>query len=232
MAAALTIAVILMLSVAVARVAAVAMRHTGLPENVARFQCISALTGTGFTTSESEMILNYPIRRRILVVLMVLGNLGLVTIAATFIVSFVETGSQPNAVLRQAFLIAAATAVTLFVMTNKTVDQFLCDLIGGVLEKTTSLRKRSFQRLVQIGNGFSIGEHTFTGSKPVALKDLPLETHELTVLASRGSDSRHHHPVPDEAMVSPGDVLVCYGHDGSHEAFEEHLSGRGKPAAQ
>jgi len=226
MAAALTIAVILMLSVAVARVAAVAMRHTGLPENVARFQCISALTGTGFTTSESEMIVNYPIRRRILVALMVLGNLGLVTISATFIVSFVETGSHPNAVLRQAFLIAAAIAITLFVMTNKTVDRFLCDLIGRALQATTSLGKRGFQRLAQIGNGFSVVEHSYMGQHTVALKDLALESHKLTLLAARGEVAQQHHPIPDDATVSRGDTLVCYGHDGSHEAFEKHLSGR------
>ncbi|MEE3093585.1 MAG: potassium transporter TrkA, partial [Pseudomonadota bacterium] len=48
----------------------IVMRLTGLSQNVATFQCISALSGTGFTTSESEMIVNYPVRRRILIVLM------------------------------------------------------------------------------------------------------------------------------------------------------------------
>ena len=55
------------------------MRLTGLAQNVATFQCISALSGTGFTTSESGMIVNYPVRRRILIVLMLFGNLGLVS---------------------------------------------------------------------------------------------------------------------------------------------------------
>ena len=52
------------------------MRLTGLAQNVATFQCISALSGTGFTTSESEKIVNYPVRRRILIVLMLFGNSG------------------------------------------------------------------------------------------------------------------------------------------------------------
>ena len=51
--AALTIAVLRALSVSVVRVAGVAMRLTGLPEAVARFQCSSALTGTGFTTHKA-----------------------------------------------------------------------------------------------------------------------------------------------------------------------------------
>ncbi|HUT51477.1 MAG TPA: hypothetical protein VM325_19285 [Alphaproteobacteria bacterium] len=85
MAAALTIAVLFSFSFIVVRIAAVAMRITGLAENVARFQCVSALTGAGFTTTESEMIVNYPIRRRIIVALMVLGNMGLVSPADVLI---------------------------------------------------------------------------------------------------------------------------------------------------
>mgnify|MGYP001215811411 FL=1 len=101
MAASLAIAVLFAGSFIIVRIAAVAMRLTGLPENVARFQSVSALTGAGFTTSESEMIVHYPARRRIVVILMVLGNLGLVSTASTLIVSF---------------------AVILVVMLNKTLD--------------------------------------------------------------------------------------------------------------
>ena len=37
---------------------AMLFRFTGLPDEKARFQVISLLTGTGFTTRESEMILS------------------------------------------------------------------------------------------------------------------------------------------------------------------------------
>ena len=53
MGAALTIAVLLALSVSLVRIAGVAMRLTGLSEGVARFQCLSAPTGTGFTRHEA-----------------------------------------------------------------------------------------------------------------------------------------------------------------------------------
>ena len=88
MAAALAIAVLFAGSFIIVRIAAVAMRLTGLLENVTRFQSVSALTEAGFMTSESEMIVHYPVRRRIVVILMVLGNLGLVSTASTLIVSF------------------------------------------------------------------------------------------------------------------------------------------------
>jgi hypothetical protein len=65
MIAALTLFAVLTLSVLVIRTGAVALRLTGLPEEPARFQARSAFTGTGFTTSESEAIVNHPVRRRI-----------------------------------------------------------------------------------------------------------------------------------------------------------------------
>lgn len=37
----------------------------GLKKNFARFQVISMHTGTGFTTGESELIIDHPIRRRL-----------------------------------------------------------------------------------------------------------------------------------------------------------------------
>ena len=61
MIAAVSLVLIFALSFFLVRVFAVALRLTGLPEHSARFQAISALTGTGFTTSEAEMIVNYPV---------------------------------------------------------------------------------------------------------------------------------------------------------------------------
>ena len=61
MEAAFTVMAIFTLSTIIVRIASTIMRLTGLPDNVARFQSLSAMTGTGFTTRESELIVNYPI---------------------------------------------------------------------------------------------------------------------------------------------------------------------------
>ena len=98
MGAALSLFVLMTLSILVVRVAAVALRQTGLEEATAKFQALSAVSGTGFTTSESETIVNYPVRRRIVTLLMVIGNLGLVTVFATLVVSFVHTEGEVDAV--------------------------------------------------------------------------------------------------------------------------------------
>jgi len=66
MGAALSMFVLLSISVFVIQVASVTLQLTGLADATARFQALSAFTGTGFTTSEAEAIVNYPVRRRVI----------------------------------------------------------------------------------------------------------------------------------------------------------------------
>lgn len=68
----------------IVRAGAIAFELTGLERSIARFQSLSCFSGTGFTTKESETIVSHPQRRRIATVLIVLGNVGLVTMIATF----------------------------------------------------------------------------------------------------------------------------------------------------
>lgn len=72
-----TLLIVLTLSILLTRIATVALTHTGLSRESAKFQARSAFTGVGFTTSESEKVVNHPIRRRILLMLMLLGNAGI-----------------------------------------------------------------------------------------------------------------------------------------------------------
>lgn len=69
--------IIITLSILVNRVATIALMHTGLSKEVAKFQARSALTGVGFTTTESENIVQQPVRRRILFPLMLSATPGL-----------------------------------------------------------------------------------------------------------------------------------------------------------
>jgi len=84
-----TLLLVVTLSLLVNRVASVALTFTGMSRDSARFQARSAFTGAGFTTLESEDIVNHPVRRRIIMLLMLLGNAGFVTIIATLLGSFV-----------------------------------------------------------------------------------------------------------------------------------------------
>lgn len=80
----ITLLVALTLSLLVNRIATVMLTHTGLSRDSARFQSSSALTGVGFTTRESQAVVDHPVRRRILMALMLIGNSGIITVMAVW----------------------------------------------------------------------------------------------------------------------------------------------------
>jgi len=74
---------VIFVSFLVIRAAAIALMITGMSEKRAGFQALSAFTGTGFTTKEAEHVVNNPLRRRIISWVMILGNVGIVTVIIT-----------------------------------------------------------------------------------------------------------------------------------------------------
>jgi len=73
------------------RAASIALMMTGLEKHKARFQALSAFSGTGFTTKEAELIVNHPVRRKITRWLMIMGNAGIVTVIVAATSSFTNS---------------------------------------------------------------------------------------------------------------------------------------------
>lgn len=59
-----------------------------MSRQAAPFQTRSVLTGTGFTTRESESAVDQPVRRHVVLVLVLLGNAGPVAVASSLILGF------------------------------------------------------------------------------------------------------------------------------------------------
>ena len=132
MEAAFTVMAIFTLSTIIVRIASTIMRLTGLPDNVARFQSLSAMTGTGFTTRESELIVNYPIRRRVLMTLMIIGNLGLVSVVSTFVVTFSAMGPDRSSILQQALAAGGTRPVHLLYGARQQANLYALDQIEAL----------------------------------------------------------------------------------------------------
>ncbi len=73
----------ILFSFLVVRGASVALMMTGMEKKKARFQALSAFSGTGFTTKEAEFVVNHPQRRKIVTWLIIFGNAGIVTVIVT-----------------------------------------------------------------------------------------------------------------------------------------------------
>lgn len=221
MIAALSLVLIFAISFFLVRVAAISLKLTGLPEHNARFQAISALTGTGFTTSEAEMIVNYPIRRKIIALLMLFGNLGIVSVLSTLMISFVRTDADFNSIMTQLGWIIGMTIVFFVVMLNPYIDRLFCKLIGHLLEKYTFLGGRHYRRLLQLGDKLSIGEHQFFADESLTPSKAQAALENLSILAVKRKSGATERFSEDMDTINPGDTLILFGPDSAHYNFKE-----------
>lgn len=226
MGAALTLLVLLAGSLVIVRIASVALRLTGLPDHVARFQSISALTGAGFTTTESEAIVNFPIRRKVIVSLMIFGNLGLISVLSTFVIAFTETTGDMDAMIRQGVMIIAAIGFIAFVMTNKTLDKLLCGFVSMILQKLMKSGQESFHPIMFLNNDFSIAEHVYRGGEDLGLNEIIPAEIELNVLSVRGSEQRHYDSFGPHFKIAMNETLICFGSHQCHQQLADHLAKR------
>jgi hypothetical protein len=230
--AALSLLVLITLMIFVVRVAAVSLRLTGLDKTTSDFQALSAFSGTGFTTKESEAIVNYPVRRKIVTLSIIVGNLGLVTVVATLAASFVHTEGELGAVFVQVGWLIGILAVLWFMILNKRAEEVMCAAIGRYLESTTLLGRRNFHRQLQVACGYSVCEHPIGEAWTEAdfyMDVSALEELGLMVLAVRHADGELTNSFSSLGVLEPGDTLVLYGLDSGHEALEDITRRREEP---
>lgn len=218
---------ILTISVTVVRIAAVALRLTGIPADVARFQARSAFTGAGFTTSESEAIVNHPVRRRLIGLLMLAGNVGLASVVATVIVSFVGTENSLAAMSRQVYWLLGAIALLWFIALNPFADRIMCKSIGWVLHRTTSLGQHGHTALLQITSAYSVAEHTVFADSDLegtALSKLSADHRKFLILGIEHADGSYSSAPEIDTLLAAGDRIVLYGSDEDHSALHDAIS--------
>jgi hypothetical protein len=95
----------ILLSFIIVRIGGFALQLTGIEPDVARFQALSAFSGTGFTTREAERVVGHRTRRRIVTILIILGNAGTVTVIATLVASFTQVGGYEWFFIRLAIIV-------------------------------------------------------------------------------------------------------------------------------
>jgi hypothetical protein len=82
--------VTIVISMLIVRAGAIALMMTGMSYEIAKFQALSAFSGTGFTTREAERVVKNARRRKIVSWLMILGNAGIVTVIVATTSSFAK----------------------------------------------------------------------------------------------------------------------------------------------
>jgi len=201
------------ITVLVNRIATRALMLTGLSEEVARFQSRSALTGTGFATRESEHIMAYPARRRIVTLLMLLGNAGLVTAVSTFVLSFVGTGTAEE-LLERSLLLLGGLTVLVAVARSERIDQLLTPIIERALAHYTELDVKDYYALLHLEGDYTVGKVEVQDGSWLAghsIRELELSKEGVLVLSLDVAGEVMECAPHSQHEIHPGDALILYG---------------------
>ena len=221
MAPVIALLIIALVSLLAVRVGATALMMTGLSWDTASFQSYSAFFGVGFTTKEAEMVVNHPVRRRIIRDLILVGNVGLTSALATLVVTMLQTTTGGNALVMFGWLIGGLTA--LFFISRLTWFQNVVDhLIQRGLEGTGMVRALDYELLLRIQHGYVVSEievlpGTFLAGR--TLRDSRPWDRGVVILAIKRDDKTNPGIPNRDDRVEAGDVVTAYGKETSLHAM-------------
>lgn len=232
MIALLTFFIIVSISLLITHFATIALVHTGVSPAFAQFQARSAFTGVGFTTNESESIVGHPLRRRIVMVLMLLGNAGLVTAISSLMIAFVDTGESFRSVLHILALIGGLALIWI-VATRKWFNRWLLKFIHWTLGRFTKLEVRDYVSLLHLSKDYGITELKVEEKDWLSNKSLnecKLRQEGIIVLAIQRQDGGYLGVPQKDSEILPGDNLVLYGHHDTLKELDERTHASGEDA--
>ena len=219
--------IIIVLSIIVVRIGAIALELTGLSPEVASFQAQSAFSGVGFTTQESEVIVSHPVRRKIIRILILLGGAGITSSIATLVLTFVGQ-SRRNIIIRGAILLAGIGMIYLFAK-SKYIYKIMKKIIVKTLEKYTSVRIYDYEQMLGLSKGYTISRITVREDSWLSgrqLKELKLEGALILAIYRKVNGEEKYIGAPSgNTVIQAGDVLICYSRQEVSKALSQRCKG-------
>ncbi len=194
---------------------AMLFRFTGLPDEKARFQVISLLTGCGFTTHESELLLSSKSRRRLARITMLFGYVFNITIVSVFINVFLSLKlTEFKNYFSILIPIVAAAVIIIFIRVPKVrawADRLIERLAGRLAHRDST---NSVMLLDYLGED-SIAQVTLH-EVPAAFCDLPLSetglkpAHNIMVMLVEHKGEKPE-AASAQTVFRAGDKLTVFG---------------------
>ncbi len=143
-------------------------RFTGLPDERARFQVTSLLTGCGFTTRESEIFISSPARRRLARLTMLFGYVFNITIVSSFINIFVSfKGERLNHYFIGMLIPLASLCLIFLIIRFPMMREWTDSMLSALADKI--MRRKSINTVLLLDY---IGEDSIA---QVTLREIPPE---------------------------------------------------------
>ena len=210
----ISLIIILVLSVLITKIASESLIHTGLSKEMARFQARSAFTGVGFTTRESESIANHPVRRKIIMSLMLIGNIGIISALASLMLTFVNISENKTANIIRVSIIAGSLIGLWLLSKSKWLEQLLARIIKVALKKFTTLNIKDYVEILNLKNEYEISVITVNSDDWIAnkkIKDINLRKEGINLIGIQRKDGTYIGTPFGDTKISEDDQLTLYG---------------------
>ncbi|MFP4385137.1 MAG: TrkA C-terminal domain-containing protein [Spirochaetia bacterium] len=227
MAAVISFFIILIISLFIVRIATVLLTLTGISREAAKFQARSAFTGTGFTTSEAEYVVSHPFRRRIIMSLMLLRNAGFVSVISTMILSFVNTQTPRDVIIRIG-LLGGGALLLLLISRLRVFDRMLSTVVERSLKKFTSIRVGDYASLLNLESNYEISQFIIQEDSWMNQKNLmemKLTEEGILILGIRRSNGSFVGTPQGGTYIHQGDKIIMYGQEDVLKSVGNRKSG-------
>lgn len=233
MTAILSVLLVILISLLITRIATIALTATGLSRESARFQARSALTGSGFTTSESEQVVRHPVRRRIVMMLMLLGSAGIAAVIGSLVLAFIEPDAAAPWWSRLGVLTIGIVA--LWLLANSSwVDRRVTRITMSALNRWTSVDTRDYAGLLHLAGGYVVIEFEVPSGHWLvdrSLDELKLRKEGVILLGIQRTDGDYIGVPKGDTMLHAGDILIVYSRAGTLAELDRRRKGAAGDAA-
>jgi hypothetical protein len=208
----LFILVYIVIVVTVIEINVILFTFTGLDKNISRFQVISMLTGTGFTTGESELIIEHPIRRKLGAFLILFGAFSL----AVIISAITNILSNRFQTLEIGY-IAIGLIIIVMILKIRSLQNFFTEKMRKDLEKKYKIADLPISEVLFTDDEDDLvsvivnDKSSLIGKKLIDILD---EDEDILVLVIKRGEVKFRKNRYEEKLVE-GDVIYLYG--GSEE---------------
>ena len=191
-------------------------RLTGMTEERARFQVISLLTNSGFTTRESEAVVSSKVRRRLARATMLFGYAFTVTIVSTTVNFFMTLGRAEMESLVVLVPILLGVLLLFHIIRKSTFFKTKFDRWIETIGSRIMFGKDKNPVVLVEDYGDMVVAHIYLHKVPTSLQNVPLREselisrHNLMVMMVKNRNGEAKLAMAD-TVLQPDDVIMVLG---------------------